>query len=262
LAWTLLEFNDDRTISIKMSDYIKEVVTNFKEDVSSPVTMLARKDLFEINHEAKMLDDEHREAFHSIVQKLLYVSKRGCIDVQLAVGFLCTHISCSTTQDWGKLKCLLQFLYKTIDDPLILGADTLSRFMTWVDVAYGVHQDMRGHTGGALSLGMGTIMCKFMKQKLNTKSSTEGEVIRASDYLPNMIWAKMFMEAQGHRVEKNEFMQDNQSAIKLERNGHASSGQKTRHVNIQYFFIKETGSRVKELTSSIARQRKCLLTIS
>ena len=71
--------------------------------------------------------------------------------------------------------------------PLILGADSLAKLKLWVDTAYAVHNDMKSHTGGATSLGRGAIMCKSMKQKLNTKSSTEAEVVGSSDYLPNNI---------------------------------------------------------------------------
>jgi hypothetical protein len=43
--------------------------------------------------------------------------------------------------------------------------------------------------------------------------------------------------AQGYGVTQNLLLQDNQSSILLERNGRASSGKWTRHINIQYFFI-------------------------
>ena len=33
--------------------------------------------------------------------------------------------------------------------------------------------------------------------------------------------------------------QDNQSATLLEENGTASSGSRTRHINIRYFFVKD-----------------------
>jgi hypothetical protein len=82
-------------------------------------------------------------------------------------------------------------------------------------------------------------MCKSSKQKLNTKSSTEAELVGASDYLPNTIWAKMFLGAQGYDVKENTFAQDNQSAMKLEMNGRASCGQKSRHIDIRYFFMKD-----------------------
>jgi len=40
-------------------------------------------------------------------------------------------------------------------------------------------------------------------------------------------------------VTDNVVYQDNQSAILLERNGQASCGKRTRHINIRYFFIKD-----------------------
>eukprot|EP00979_Chaetoceros_neogracilis_P001348 scaffold233_cov198-Chaetoceros_neogracile.AAC.12 len=47
---------------------------------------------------------------------------------------------------------------------------------------------MRSHTGGAvLSFGRGAIMNKSSKQKINTKSSTESDLVGASDYItPHM----------------------------------------------------------------------------
>ena len=80
-------------------------------------------------------------------------------------------------------------------------------------------------------------MCK--KQKLNTKSSTEGEIVGVSDFLPNVIWARMFMEAQGDILKKNTLYQDNQSAMKIILNGRKSSGQKTKHMDNRYFWIKD-----------------------
>ena len=80
-------------------------------------------------------------------------------------------------------------------------------------------------------MGRGAIMCKSIKQKLNTKSSTEAEVVGASDFLPSTIWARMFMTSQGFVFSENTFHQDNMSAILLSRNGRSSSGQKTWHID-------------------------------
>ena len=119
-------------------------------------------------------------------------------------------------------------------------ADSVNALNSWVDASYGVHPDMKSHTGGVMSLGRGVFACKSSKQKLNTsKSSTEAELVGASDYLPNTVWAKNFLEAQGHKLGANTFNQDNQSAIKLEVNGRASAGQKSRHIDIRYFWVKD-----------------------
>jgi hypothetical protein len=47
------------------------------------------------------------------------------------------------------------------------------------------------------------------------------------------------MEEQGYGVEASLLNQDNLSAILLEKNGGASSGKRTKHINARYFFITD-----------------------
>jgi hypothetical protein len=112
-----------------------------------------------------------------------------------------------------------------------------------VDASYGTHNDMKSHTGGIISLGTGVVHSKSSKQRLNTKSSTEAELVGASDYITYTLWVKRFLKEQGYEVMNNIFFQDNQSAIKLEKNGRQSCGEKSRHIDIRYFFIKDTIER-------------------
>ena len=67
--------------------------------------------------------------------------------------------------------------------PRIIGANGLDVLQTWVDAAYATHHDIRGHTRGSMSLGHGVTHDKRSKQKLNTKRSTESEVVGAIDYI-------------------------------------------------------------------------------
>ena len=57
--------------------------------------------------------------------------------------------------------------------PRIIGAGGLDILQTYVDASYAVHNDMKSHTGGLMTMGLGIIQGKATKQKLNTKSSTE-----------------------------------------------------------------------------------------
>ena len=54
-----------------------------------------------------------------------------------------------------------------------------------------------------------------------------------------IIWVKYFLGAQGYIVNDNLLHQDNQSSIKLEQNGKASSGKRTRHIAITYYFVTD-----------------------
>ena len=111
----------------------------------------------------------------------------------------------------------------------------MSKMKSWVDVSCRVYDDCRSHTGGAISFGWGVLLTKCQKQKLNTKSSIEGEIVGVSDFSPGMTWAQMFLEAQGHLLTENILCQDNQSSVKTLNNGRMSSGQKMKHVDNSYF---------------------------
>ena len=118
-------------------------------------------------------------------------------------------------------------------------ADDLGKLFTWIDAAYAVHPDMRSHTGGAMSMGLGVVQAKSSKQKLNTKSSTEAEVVGMSDYTTNNLNYVMFMREQGYEIRENTIYQDNESAIRMEKNGRQSCTSNSKHVDIRYFFVKD-----------------------
>ena len=83
---------------------------------------------------------------------------------------------------------------------LILQTDGVNVLKWRVGASYTAHDDMRGHTGGTMSMGKNgrrSIISISKKQKLNTKSSTEAELIGGGDVMPQMIWTRYFLEAQG-----------------------------------------------------------------
>ena len=164
-----------------------------------------------------MLSDQQAEKFHSTVAKLLYITKRSRPDIETAVAFLTTRVSKSDEDDWKKLKRVMTWLKQTKNDVRIIGAQSVKELFTWVDAAYAVHNNMRSQTGGNMSFGYGMIHCRSNKQKLNTKSSTEAEVVGTSDYVPFAIWLALFMREQGYDIEKSILFQDNESAIKMKK---------------------------------------------
>jgi hypothetical protein len=234
-----IEFTGDGEVQILMKDYIVEALEMFPEDCTGHVTTPAANLLFTVDPSATRLSEEKRTLLHSITAKLLFVSKRARPDAQVPISFLTGRVTKADTDDWKKLKRLLMYLHGTIDLPLTLSIDDLCVVKTWVDAAFATHHDMRSHTGGYITMGKGALYASSKRQKLNTKSSTEAELVGAGDFLPQTIWTVNFIEAQGYKVSRSEYHQDNQSAMKMEKNGRQSAGQRSRHINIRYFFIKD-----------------------
>ena len=166
------------------------------------------------------------------------------------IAFLTTRVRKPDKEDWKKVRIFLGYLKQTIKLPLVLRANGVNVLKWWVDASYAAHDDMRGHTGGTMSMGKdgrGSIISISKKQKLNTKSLTEAELIGADDAMPQMLWTRYFLEAQGYGIDENILYQDNMSAMLLEKNGKKSSTKNTKHINVRYYFIKdrvETGDVV------------------
>ena len=62
----------------------------------------------------------------------------------------------------------------------------------WVYDVFAVHRDTRRHAKGAVFMGKGTIYSTSSKQKLNTKISTESNVVGFDDLMPHILWMQFF----------------------------------------------------------------------
>jgi hypothetical protein len=234
---------EDGTVSITMPSYIQEAIDGYGVEPSITAPTPCANSLFSLDLTSPRLDKTRSDLLHSMVAKLVYVGTRTHVDILLALSLLCGRVYAPTLQDSHKLKRLLAYLRDTITLPLRLGANSLHEFLTWVNASLAVHPDMHSHSGSVISFGRGGIICKSKKKKINTKSSTEAKLFGASDYLPHTLYVKMFMEAQGYKTNKATFYQDNESAIKMETNGKASTGQRSCHINIRYVFITDHSHR-------------------
>ena len=126
----------------------------------------------------------------------------------------------------------------TIDDPLTLTADKLNLIQFSIDASFAIHPDMKSHSGMTMTMGKGAVITSSCKQKINTCSSTEAELVAVDDNAAILLWTRLFVKAQGYKPNIT-VLQDNQSTIKLHENGRWSSHKCTRHLNIKYFFMKD-----------------------
>ena len=244
-----LDYTIPGKVSINMIDYVKNMLEDFPEELTAQGARYPwSENLFRVDDSSPLLPKEKAEEFHTFVAKTLFASKRSRIDVQPAVSFLSTRIKAPTEQDWFKLKKMMRFLKRTADDVLTLeGGDGDGVKLEWfLDAAFAVHHDYKSHTGAVFTLGKGAAQSVSAKQKINTRSSTESELVSNDDILSKVQWSKLFMEAQDQKIKDNVIYRDNQSTMKLEQNGKASSGKRTRHFNIKYFYIADLIAR-KEL---------------
>ena len=188
-----------------------------------------------------MASDEEAEWFHRNVAKILYLAKRTMPECLVTVAFLATRVTKCDVDDLGKLRRLLRYIRSTRDRGIILRPGIRGvTVRNFVDAAYGVHTDGKSHTGSAIVIGDGgPVFVKSAKQKIVTKSSTEAELVAASDSANQAFHTRRFIIEQGHgECGPVTMYQDNLSCMALIAKGKSSS-ERTRHVSIRYFWLKE-----------------------
>ena len=85
----------------------------------------------------------------------------------------------------------------------MIGVDN-SRSLTWnIDASFAVHPDYKSHTGACLTLGHRSVLSISTKQKIDTNSSTEAELVGVDDTMTFVMWMKHFVESQVRSINVN-----------------------------------------------------------
>jgi Reverse transcriptase (RNA-dependent DNA polymerase) len=234
-----LDFSTEGKVRFIMEDYVAGILNDAPDDMDGMAINSAGSHLFDVNEAAEKLDQPTADYFHRTVARLLFLCKRARPDIQPAVVFLCSRVQKPDVDDYKKLARVIRYLRGTADMPLTLESDGANIIKWWADASFAVHPDMKSHTGGTMSLGKGAVYSMSTRQKINTKSSTEAELVGANDVMGQLLWTQYFLREQGYGSTETILYQDNKSAILLAENGRASSSKRTRHLNIRYFFITD-----------------------
>lgn len=231
------DFSDKGKCRVTMAGYVADLL-EFCERISGVAKTPASDHLFRVDEKSVGLAEEGKEFFHSATAKLLYLGKRVRPDILTAISFLTKRVQAPTVEDNDKLFRTVRYIRATQELGICLEADKNLLVYGYIDSSYGVHTDMKSHTGCVIGLGKGPVYSKSSTQKLNTKSSCEAELVGISDSSGQVIWVRNFLVGQGYTVGPAVIHHDNTSAIALLNNGKSTSD-KTRHIAIRYFYIKD-----------------------
>jgi len=226
-------------VEISMDMYIANIIDSFPEQITGVSATPVTDKLFLICDDDRPLPEEQAIMFHHVTAQLLFASTRVRRDIQTTVAFLTTRVKQPGEDVWGKLKRVLKYLNATRHLHLTLTVDSLSSIKWYVDGSHQIHDDCKGHTGAFMTLGRGAIASSSRKQKINTRSSTETELIAVDDKLGDILWMRYFLASQGYTIDENIVYQDNMSTLSLEKNGRISGSGRTKHIKAKYYLVKD-----------------------
>ena len=105
----------------------------------------------------------------------------------------------------------------------------------YIDRAYAVHEDLKGHAGVWVTEGMGTT--SSTKNKLNVTSFTEAETVSVLEKLPKHIWYWKYCVEQEKETKLDVLYQNNESAMLMKNNGRISVGKGSKHISSYPIFL-------------------------
>jgi hypothetical protein len=206
-----IDFSEKGKVKIGMTEYVESMLEVFPEKIKSTDTAVTPVSDGLFNEgEGKKLNEERADAYHTMVAKALFLCKRARPEIQPTIAVLCTRVKGPNEADWAKLVRLMKYLNGMRELKLTLSVDNLHCIKWYVDAIFAVHPDYKSHTGATMSYGDGddAVQSISRKQKLNTRSSTESELVGVDDVSVMILWTKLFLEEQGYDINSNILYQD------------------------------------------------------
>jgi hypothetical protein len=227
----------NKQVEITMEGYIQSILNAHKIDgkASSP----AAPDFFEAVNQER-LPIASQKQMHTSVAQLLYLGTRVRPDILLCVNYLTTRVNKFTTDDQKKITRCLKYLNATkhLGLTLRLSETHNLQLMTHADASFGIHPDGRSQTAIVSTLGSGAIFSTTQKQKITAKSSSEAELIAASDAAGESIGLRNYLLSRSYNANPVILGQDNLSTKHILEKG-IKSARRVKHLNIRYFFVQD-----------------------
>lgn len=191
-----------------------------------------------------------KEYLHLLGQLLYLIRSRP--DLLTALSFAATKSQSPTKDDYNDLLYVVDYLYLTRDEGLILKPlpagsnlnDPLALYCA-VDASYLIHPDSKSHTGYTLSFGtlsavnLGYFYSKSMKQSLVATSSTHAEMRALYSLIQDIIFVVELCKEIGQHLHLPAIVfEDNQPVITMATT--TSTGiRKCKHFLMLIAFVKE-----------------------
>ena len=176
-------------VKVRMDDYVEKMIQTFPQKLNSIDMAItpAGNDLYE-NGNGGPLGESQSEYFHTMVAKDMFLSNRERPDIQHTVAVLDTRVRSPNMIYWSKMVRVLKYLHFTRKYHLTLSIHDMRVINWYADTSFAVHPNFKSHTGGIMMWVPGENKSRSMKQKLNTRSSTDAEVVGVDNTASNILW--------------------------------------------------------------------------
>jgi hypothetical protein len=228
-------------IVMKQEVYAKKIVQRFMPGcypVSTPMVPGTQ-----LTNEGEPLPEENEYA--AIVGSLLYLSVKTRPDISHAVGVLSRFMSCPRVPHLKAAKQVVRYIAKDPAAGIFLHGRRLQDkreahllVETYTDADFAGDLVMRKSTSGLLCKANGApIIWRSKLQTIIAQSTAEAEFVSASMAVKEVLWLHKMLWVLGIPRQSIHLMCDNESALKLMQTDGNRVCARSKHIDLQYWFI-------------------------
>ncbi|GFS54007.1 retrovirus-related Pol polyprotein from transposon TNT 1-94 [Trichonephila clavipes] len=185
--------------------------------------------------ETKNSDFPYRQA----VGALMYLMVGTRPDLAYSVGFLSRSLENPSAEDIVKVKRVFRYIAGTVGYGITYHAtETKGVLHCYSDSDFGgCTKTSRSTSGYVMIYTGGAISWRSQRQAIVATSTTEAEVIAASEAAKEVIWLCRLIQSIVNLREIPTLQVDNRAAVKLSHN--PEYHRRTKHIEIKHFFVRE-----------------------
>ena len=217
-----------------------------KRKLGKPVDSPAAQDLIGPDSESDpLLTPKMKQYYQSLIMTLMYSARLTRIDTLFAVTYLATKCSSPRRSHLTKALRVVKYIKGTPTVGICYYNDSSLELKIHADASHLIHPEGYGHTGIVITLGRSVVFARSVKQRMQTLSSTESELLALQEASTYVVWMRHLMHELGFDTSNPTIVtQDNQSATTIAEQG--GNFQRTKHLVGRFNFLIER-IRYKEL---------------
>lgn len=231
-----IETLKNKTIKLCQKAYTKKVLQKYgMSNCKSAPTPIIK------NNERGEEDDivEQNFPYRQAVGALAYLAVGTRPDISYAVGVASRNLAAPSKKDIALVKRIFRYLKGTQCNGLCYTKTASLRLNCYSDADHaGDESTARSTSGMVCMLSGAAISWRSQLQPTVSISSTEAEIIAASETAQEIIWLKLLLDGMVKSQNPVLYL-DNESAIKLAHNPKFEYHKRTKHIKLKHFFVRE-----------------------
>lgn len=225
-------------ITINQKGYAEKMLKKFGFDQSKPISTPMLKGS---NVEQSRLEPEKEFPYRQIVGSLMYLMTATRPDLGYSIGVLSRNLENPTKEDITRAKRVLRYIKGTLDYGIRY--DRISKELEcYSDTDFGgCEKTARSTTGVIIKYAGGAISWLSQRQTSIALSTTEAEIVAASEAGKEIVWLTEILKSLIGRKIVPTLLIDNAAALKLSQN--PEMHRRTKHIHRRHFYVRELVSK-------------------